>query len=145
MEDDNLQINLSKRQLQYVYNMLSQLKIKGASINRARYRVIELLKIELKVLNHDKESLINTYAVKDAAGKLVVKDDQYQITSGKRGVFNQASIELMTEPVLITIDDYQPQFQKLYNFLNNYDLELEGTSAMAFGAFLDALEVAGIK
>lgn len=140
-----MQINLSKRQLQYVYNMLSQLKIKGASINRARYRVIELLKIELKVLNHDKESLINTYAVKDAAGKLVVKDDQYQITSGKRGVFNQASIELMTEPVLITIDDYQPQFQKLYNFLNNYDLELEGTSAMAFGAFLDALEVAGIK
>lgn len=140
-----MQLTIANLQLQPIYTMLSALKIKGASINRARYQVVQLLDERLKTLSHDRKDLINQYAEKDSEGELIVKDNEYQVKPAKQLALNQANTELMTEPVLMTIDDYQPQFQKLYGFLDKYDGELEGMDALAFGAFLDALEKAGIK
>lgn len=140
-----LQLKFKNHDLKPLNTLLTELKIKGASVNRARYRIVQLLEAQSKTLTHDSQTLVSEYASRDVSGNPIIKDNNYQIDPVKQVEFSKASNELMNEPLLITVDDYVPQLKKLYAFINEYDGELEGTSAYAFGVFLDALEDAGIK
>lgn len=140
-----MQIKFKNSDLQGIYQFLNNLKIKGAAVNRARYQVVKLFEIKLQELSKDRQNLIEMYAEKDSSGELIVKNDQYQMSSQKKSEYAQEVVQLMTEDALITIDDYRNKVVALYNLLTKYDEELTGTDGYAYGAFLDELERIGIN
>lgn len=139
------QLAFKNSELQSLLTFLNELKIKGVSQNRARFQVVKLLKEKVDELAESQRAVLNEFVMTDASNKPIIKGNEYQLKPNSRDDYNHEVETLMNENALITIDDYQAKFKTLYEFLLKYDQELEGTSAYAFGAFLDELERVNIN
>lgn len=140
-----MQIEFKNGDLQGIQKLLTDLKIKGAVVNRARYQVSKLIEAKVKELSDSHKELLIEFCKKDASGNPIIKNGQCEIIPGKKAHFNAEFDSLMNENASLTIDDYVSKFRTLYDFMNSYDEELTGVKGYAYGAFLDELERVNIN
>lgn len=140
-----MQIKFKNGDLQNVYNFLTGLKIKGASVNRARFQVVKLFESKVKEFSDARTELVTQYAKKDVSGNVISKGGEVEVLPNKLAEFNSEYNALMGEDALLTIDDYRVKFRVLYNFLAKYDEELTGADGYVYGAFLDEMERVGVN
>lgn len=131
-------------ELEEIVSFVQSLKIKGAKLNRSRFRLVKLIQAKRQELEEERLELAKDYANLDDKGNAVIIDGRIDIIEDKQLDFNREQVELYKEDAVIDLDEHRQSLQQFYGFLNEYDEELDGADAMIFGRLLDCLEAADL-
>lgn len=136
-----------------IKNFVDALSITGGRLNRARYRLGQILDIKIFELNEERENLAKDYAVMNADGKPTLDTENRIIFKGEtpdeikrtEANFQREYIELLKEDTTANVSEYADYMINLITYLNDYDAPLSGVDGTMYGALYDALENAGYK
>lgn len=133
-----MKINLQNSYLVPSINFLQSIKLKGKE-SRSRSKLVKLLTKSLKALQEDENTLLDQYGERDGEGEFV-KEENGNIKVIKKVEWQKEHRELLETIAEIEGGTYVNHIDDCKKILDDYDGELDGASAEAYDALLDAFE-----
>ena len=121
---------------------LQKLNLKSRA-SRGRTKLIKLLEKKIEEYNTDIASLRDEYFKKDDKGNFVQDNGKLVVKDGVSvGEAQREADKLTNENAVILLDEYEQQIKAMYQALDEYDGELNGTDATVYDDLMDKLEQA---
>ena len=121
---------------------LQKLNLKSRA-SRGRTKLIKLLEKKIEEYNTDIASLRDEFFKKDDKGNFVQDNGKLVVKDGVSvGEAQREADKLTNENAVILLDEYEQQIKAMYQALDEYDGELNGTDATVYDDLMDKLEQA---
>lgn len=138
-------IKLANNLIVPVFNFLNEVKLSANKASRGRTQFLKRLEEKNKEFNEAVTDIRKEYFKVDDNGDLLVVDDEYQFKDSEMKVVQDTMLtkkltELGEETFEIHFGEYSTKYEALFSALDNLEVELNGSDALAYNELMDAYE-----
>lgn len=138
-------IKLQNNLIVPIFNFLTEVKLSANKASRGRTQFLKRLEEKSKEFNEAVTDIRKEYFKVDDNGDLIVVDGQYQFKEPEMAVNQEVELtkkltELGEETFEIHFGEYSTKYEALFTALDNLEVELSGSDALAYNELMDAYE-----
>jgi len=134
-----MRIKIRNDKLQPVIHFMEGLELKP-SLSRARTRFVSMLRPHLDVFLEADKNLVESYAVKDDKGHVILENGVFDLIKETAREFHEERKRLYLEIAEIEGGTYTTHLEDLKKILDELDIPLSGSNAEAYDILCDAVD-----